>query len=73
MKHIIVIVNSGMCNRLLPIISGMRLAERYGCKLSVCWLQRVGRACMPHLGGSLGFADIFEEPVLDLDMDPRRA
>ena len=36
-KRLIIIVHGGLCNRLKPILSGMRIAKAMNRKLSVCW------------------------------------
>lgn len=51
MLHLIVV--SGMCNRLFPIISAMRYARQSGQKITIYWKPPVSRLGLPYVGDKI--------------------
>jgi len=65
---ITVVLHNGMCNRLLPLISSIRLAEKHNKKVNIIWTYTPVRSCIAYHGELCKFNDLFIKPdnvVLD--------
>lgn len=51
---------NGICNRLIPIMSALRLAQKNNRQVLVYWTLNPGRGCLTYFGESCMFEDIFE-------------
>jgi len=62
MSYLTVVVYNGLCNRLLPLISAMRLAKKSNRKVNMIWGYTPVRSCMTYFGGYCTFEDLFITP-----------
>jgi len=69
-KKIIIFTHSGLNNRLLPLISGFRAAEKLNRQLLVYWSDTPRRTGMKY-HGNLGIRlhDLFENPIDEVSLD----
>lgn len=51
---------NGVCNRLIPLLSVMRIAEKTNRKIEVFWTERPGRSCIAYYGKGCEFDQLFE-------------
>ena len=66
-----VILYNGLCNRLLPIISAIRLARKCNKKINVVWTYTPQRSCLSYYGDLCKFQELFlpvDDLVVDLDL-----
>jgi hypothetical protein len=66
MKLICLPLFNGICNRLIPIASALRLAKKTGRKVMVFWTDNPGRSLLTYHGQSTNFEDIFE-PIENME------
>ena len=62
-KKIVVVVCSGVCNRMFVIASALRIREKYGHELTVFWAERTGRQGLPYVGTECSDWDDYFEPI----------
>lgn len=51
---------NGICNRITPLISTLRLAKQCGRPIKALWTGRPGRSCIDYSGAGVEFGDLFE-------------
>lgn len=66
MKLICLPLFNGICNRLIPIASAIRISKKCNAKVTVFWTNNPGRAQLAYHGASTQFSDLFE-PVNNLE------
>ena len=62
MSYLTVVLYNGLCNRLLPLVSALRLAKKSNRVVNVIWGYTPVRSCMTYYGGHCTFQDLFIEP-----------
>jgi hypothetical protein len=61
-SYLTVVTYNGLCNRLLPLISCLRLARKYNKKVNIIWTYTPQRSCLTYFGDHCKLLDLFEEP-----------
>jgi hypothetical protein len=61
---ITVVTYNGLCNRLLPLISVIRLAEKANKKIQVIWTNTPCRTNLTYYGEDCKFEDLFLKPEI---------
>ena len=61
MKVLTVVVHNGLANRLLPLVSCLRLAKKTNRKLNIIWNGTPVRSCIRYDGVPCKYRDLFEE------------
>ncbi|MEO1172209.1 MAG: hypothetical protein AAFX94_09165 [Myxococcota bacterium] len=68
-KRLLVFAHAGLCNRLLPLVSGWRAADLLGRRLVVCWADAPRRTGMPYEGDrSVHFNDVFQNEIEEVSV-----
>lgn len=65
---ITLIVYNGLCNRLGPLISSLRLARKSNKKVNMVWSYTPVRSCITYYGDLCKFSELYD-PVDDLVID----
>jgi hypothetical protein len=61
MNNIItIILGNGLCNRLIPLISVIRLAKKSNRKINLIFYAPPRRSCMLYYGDKCNFYDLFQ-------------
>ena len=69
-KKLIVLAHAGLCNRLLPLVSGWRASEILNRKLILCWAGPPRRTGMPYQDtDGASFNDLFENPIEQISIE----
>lgn len=69
-KQLLVFTHSGLCNRLLPLVSGLRAAKILGRQLLICWADAPRRTGMEYSGSSgARFNDLFANRIEEITLD----
>ena len=62
MSYLTLVVYNGLCNRLLPLISSLRLAKKCNKKVNMIWTYTPQRSCLTYFGDYCKFLDLFITP-----------
>ena len=63
-----VVLYNGLCNRLLPLISILRLGRKYKRCTNIVWNYTPVRSCMTYYGDICKFEDLYED-VYDMSIE----
>lgn len=61
---------NGLCNRLLPLISCIRIAKKYNSKICILWSFTPSRTCINYYGEFCNLNEIFKIPSIIVDEKP---
>jgi hypothetical protein len=70
-SYLTVILYNGLCNRLLPIVSALRLAKKCNKKTNLVWTYTPQRSCLSYFGDFCKYEDLFlpvDGMFLELDI-----
>ena len=62
MSYLTLVVYNGLCNRLLPLISTLRLARKCNRTVNMIWTYTPQRSCLTYFGDYCNLLDVFNPP-----------
>lgn len=62
MSYLTIVVYNGLCNRLLPLISALRLARKCNKTVNMIWTYTPQRSCLTYFGDYCNLLDLFDKP-----------
>ena len=62
MSYLTIVVYNGLCNRLLPLISALRLARKCNKIVNMIWTYTPQRSCLTYFGDYCNLLDLFNKP-----------